>query len=164
MLSKKDPYYQEMLQMVKDEHYAKAAFWHHMQEEQEKYYYRPPELTLDELISRKEKTQTVAERRSQIDMEMRKYNVFNLSKWNFLRQIREDQTVHFYKLYKRMWAARQLVIHAKAAQILRFISEVHKWKVVEFIRHAKAVYLTLRVKQAFQRLYRVRGRTVTRRN
>ena len=57
-----------------------------------------------------------------------------------------------------------MVIHAKAAKILRFIAEVHKWKVIEFIRHAKAVYLTLRVKQVFQRLYKVRGRTVTRRN
>ena len=57
--------------------------------------------------------------------------------------------VHFYKLYKRRWACRQMVIHAKAARILRFISEVHKWKVIEFIRHSKAVYLTLRAKQAF---------------
>jgi len=40
---------------------------------------------VEEKISRMEKNEDVANRRSQIDMDMRKYNVFNMSKWKFLR-------------------------------------------------------------------------------
>ena len=89
---------------------------------------------------------------------MFKKNVFNLSRWNYIRKFKIDMHVYFFKLYKRKFGCSEFIKNLFLLKYMKKAAEMHRPNLIEVTRMSKAKFLTFILKQRINRKLSVRGK------
>ena len=130
--TEEDPYYQEMINMTAKNIEDKAAYRQKMETEYEKYFLG--ESQVYRFKERDQKRDQCVSRKNDLQNQNLKMKYFQLNRWTFLKQIREDMHVYYYKLYKRIWGMTQMAKHIKGIRAIKKIANTWNIHLLEYTK------------------------------